>query len=246
MSTKVETPKRHPLLDKCGHERIVEFRDEYSPEIGGMDSVTVAVCVPSDGIDQASQTINERVLVGPRGLIEATLEFVDQWAKEQKTRLMSIPIPFASSNGEDALRSQPEADDEPLSRDELRAAIAQDEPNLPDRRKVQVAIFDYDDNDNNERIFGEYLYLTDAEVIALARDTGDVIRRYAATEAVPVASDSPDASEAELLTIIRELGPDYLAEKLRAAKWALHRHKQVARENRNTEKAASGELATVG
>ncbi|OWY70413.1 hypothetical protein B7486_16625 [cyanobacterium TDX16] len=138
------------------------------------------------------------------------------------------------------------ADDQQGEGLSLSECIDLEAPNLPERSKINVAIFDHDSVGNAETVFSEDVYLTFDDAVSLARDIGDVIRRYAATEAVPVASDSPDASEAELLTIIRELGPDYLAEKLRAAQWALHRHKQVARENRNTEKAASGELATVG
>lgn len=207
-----------------------------------------------------------------------------------------------------------------MSRKALRAKLDAVALNLPPRREVEVAIFEFDENRSNECVFCEYLYLPDKDVIALGNDLSEVIRKRLALsgggvsvggerrraaqlankcrigqdkgystidrnetqsgrpvsyfvalgaelgdldesqltsvllpflplmrnivatqnsaiescepgdvvsmETVPETQDSPDASESELLSTIRQLGPEYLAEKLREAKWARHHLQQ--------------------
>ena len=58
------------LLDKLDQERIDDFRERHSADVGGMDVIELNIGVPCGGVDDAAQCVYLRRMVAPRGSIE--------------------------------------------------------------------------------------------------------------------------------------------------------------------------------
>ena len=139
MSTQVEPLKPHPLLDESGSERSAIFLGEHSDRIGGMDCLTGAIEPPSEVLSEDPRSIARWTACGPRGLVEATLEFMEQWAQAAKSRLPWQPIAFSFSGSSVNAGSESGlgVGAGPGPHTAISAAIEHGTPNLPGRHKVQ-------------------------------------------------------------------------------------------------------------